>query len=173
MPNGEASLQFVTVGNPGNVADYTGFGLVGAYTYQMGQYDVTVGQYCQFLNAVAATDTYGLYNSYMATVSSGTPWATQSMPTVGIVRSGSFGQLHVFRFVQLGHVEQLCELQFKPLSLRPGRGGRLSDLQRVMGRFRAFLQPGGKRPADQSWRGCRARREEGRTHSTGRHRCLP
>ena len=26
----------------------------------MGKYDVTVGQYCQFLNAVAATDTYGL-----------------------------------------------------------------------------------------------------------------
>ena len=90
MPNGEASLQFVTVGNPGNVADYTGFGSVG-YTYQMGQYDVTVGQYCQFLNAVAATDTYGLYNSYMAMNSSGTPWATQSMPTVGIVRSGSSG----------------------------------------------------------------------------------
>ena len=37
------------------------------YAYQMGKYDVTVGQYCQFLNAVAKTDTYGLYNSDMAT----------------------------------------------------------------------------------------------------------
>ena len=43
-----------------------GYGSVG-YAYQMGKYDVTVGQYCQFLNAVAKTDTYGLYNShYMA-----------------------------------------------------------------------------------------------------------
>ena len=51
MPNGEASLQFVTVGGPGNAADpATGslYGSVG-YTYQMGEYDVTVGQYCQFL----------------------------------------------------------------------------------------------------------------------------
>ena len=31
-----------------------------AYVYQMGKYDVTVGQYVQFLNAVAKTDTYGL-----------------------------------------------------------------------------------------------------------------
>ena len=40
------------------------YGSVG-YAYQMGEYDMTVGQYCQFLNAVAKTDTYGLYNSYM------------------------------------------------------------------------------------------------------------
>ena len=31
------------------------------YTYQMGKYDVTIGQYCQFLNAVAGSDPYGLY----------------------------------------------------------------------------------------------------------------
>jgi formylglycine-generating enzyme len=48
----------VTVGNPGQ-------GGVG-YTYQMGKYDVTAGQYCEFLNAVAKTDTYGLYNTWMA-----------------------------------------------------------------------------------------------------------
>ncbi len=40
---GLASLQFVTVGDPGNVADpATGYGSVG-YTYQMGTYDVTLG----------------------------------------------------------------------------------------------------------------------------------
>ena len=77
---GLASLQFVTVGNPGNAADTTGYGSVG-YTYQMGQYDVTVGQYCQFLNAVAKTDTYGLYNSGMAT----------DYPTIAITQSGSLG----------------------------------------------------------------------------------
>ena len=31
----------------------------------MGKYDVTASQYTAFLNAVAATDTYGLYNTYM------------------------------------------------------------------------------------------------------------
>ena len=68
MPNGEASLSFVPVGDPGNAPDpATGslYGSVG-YAYDMGKYDVTMGQYCEFLNAVAATDTYGLYNSYMA-----------------------------------------------------------------------------------------------------------
>ena len=83
MPNGEASLQFVTVGNPSNVPDPASVYLYGSvpYLYQMGKYDVTVAQYCQFLNAVAATDTYGLYYGGMAT----------DMPTVGIVQSGSPG----------------------------------------------------------------------------------
>ena len=81
MPTGQTSLQFVTVGNPGNVADpATGYGAV-PYTYQMGKYDVTLGQYTTFLNAVAKTDTYGLYNSYMAT----------DYPTVAITQSGSSG----------------------------------------------------------------------------------
>ncbi|MEN6451035.1 MAG: SUMF1/EgtB/PvdO family nonheme iron enzyme [Thermoguttaceae bacterium] len=80
---GQASLEFVTVGNPGNATDTrTGsrFGSV-PYVYQMGKYDVTVGQYCQFLNAVATTDTYGLWHSGMAT----------DYPTVGISRSGNSG----------------------------------------------------------------------------------
>jgi hypothetical protein len=60
---GSASLEFVTVGNPGNAVDTaTGYGSV-PYVYQMGKYDVTVGQYTAFLNAVATTDTYGLYNT--------------------------------------------------------------------------------------------------------------
>ncbi len=66
----QTSLQFVTVGDPGNTADpATGnlYGSVG-YTYQMGKYDVTTAQYTAFLNAVATTDTYGLYVSAMADV---------------------------------------------------------------------------------------------------------
>ena len=87
---GSASLQFVTVGNPGNAADTTvmndgttGYGSVG-YTYQMGQYDVTAGQYTALLNAVAKTDPYGLYNSWMAVVGTGSYGC-------GIVQSGSSG----------------------------------------------------------------------------------
>jgi sulfatase modifying factor 1 len=58
------NIETVTVGNPGNAADTTGFGAVG-YTFNMGKYEVTAGQYTLFLNAVAKTDTYGLYNAQM------------------------------------------------------------------------------------------------------------
>jgi formylglycine-generating enzyme required for sulfatase activity len=77
------SLQFVPVGNPGNAADPATGSLYGSvpYTYQMGKYDVTVGQYVQFLNAVAKTDTYGLYYGGMAS----------DMPTIGIAQNGSSG----------------------------------------------------------------------------------
>lgn len=61
---GLASLETVTVGDPGNVSDSTGYGSV-SYTYNIGKYEVTAGQYAAFLNAVAKVDTYGLYNVYM------------------------------------------------------------------------------------------------------------
>ena len=86
MPAGQTSLQFVTVGNPGNAADPpTGTALrlrLGAYTYQMGKYDVTVGQYCQFLNAVAS-------DRHLRPVQQLT-WP-RTMPTIGITQSGSPG----------------------------------------------------------------------------------
>ncbi len=84
MPAGETSLDFVTVGNPGNAADpATGYGAVG-YTYQMGQYDVTSAQYCDFLNSVATTsDPYGLYATSMAN--------TAGQYGCGIVKNGSAG----------------------------------------------------------------------------------
>ncbi len=66
MPSGQASLQFATVGDPGNAADATSFGSV-PYVYSMGKYDVTAAQYCQFLNAVAMPgDSFGLFNVNMA-----------------------------------------------------------------------------------------------------------
>jgi sulfatase modifying factor 1 len=69
MPSGQTSLQTVVVGNSGNANDPNTGNLQGgvAYNYNIGKYDVTVGQYTAFLNAVAATDTYGLYNPNMAT----------------------------------------------------------------------------------------------------------
>jgi formylglycine-generating enzyme required for sulfatase activity len=68
------------VGDPGNAADSTGFGSV-AYTYNIGTYEVTAGQYAEFLNAVAKTDTYSLYNTNMSDTSQGS----------GIARSGVSG----------------------------------------------------------------------------------
>ncbi len=52
----------VQVGNPGNPADpLTGFGAVNA-TYWIGRFEVTLDEYAEFLNAVAAFDSYRLYS---------------------------------------------------------------------------------------------------------------
>jgi len=70
------TMDWVTVGNPGNAADTYGFGSV-AYEYQIGKYEVTNAQYAVFLNAKAKSDPYGLYNTGMA--------------SYGITRSGDSG----------------------------------------------------------------------------------
>ena len=69
------TVDWVTVGNAGNAGELSGSGAGGSgpdaicgavdYEYQIGKYEVTAGQYCEFLNAVAGTDTYGLYNRFM------------------------------------------------------------------------------------------------------------
>jgi formylglycine-generating enzyme required for sulfatase activity len=60
------NIETVLVGNPGNAPDVhgAGYGAVD-YEYNIGKYEVTAGQYTAFLNAVAATDPYGLYNTNM------------------------------------------------------------------------------------------------------------
>jgi len=58
------TVDTVPVGDPGNTADTTGHGAV-PYSYNIGTYEVTAGQYCEFLNAVAKTDTHALYNANM------------------------------------------------------------------------------------------------------------
>jgi formylglycine-generating enzyme len=82
MPAGQTSLQFVAVGDPGNEPDSTGYGAV-PYTYQMGEFDVTVAQYTQFLNDVGASDPYGLYSPSMNPGS--------GIGSCGILRDGSPG----------------------------------------------------------------------------------
>lgn len=62
------TIDTVGVGNAGNAADkrYSsqGDGSV-AYNYNIGKYEVTAAQYTAFLNSVAATDTYRLYDYHM------------------------------------------------------------------------------------------------------------
>ena len=68
-------IETVPVGNLGNIGELSGAGAGGygpdricgavSYEYNIGKYKVTAGQYAEFLNAVAATDTYGLYNTSM------------------------------------------------------------------------------------------------------------
>lgn len=74
---GFTNLETVTVGDPGNVGELSGAGAHGYgddricgtvnYTYNIGKYEVTAKQYCDFLNAKAKIDTYGLYSIYMDT----------------------------------------------------------------------------------------------------------
>jgi formylglycine-generating enzyme required for sulfatase activity len=68
------AIETVPVGNPGNAGDPIQFeGTFGAvaYEYAIGKYEVTAGQYAAFLNAVAATDPYALYDARMWTHAQG------------------------------------------------------------------------------------------------------
>ena len=72
------NIVTVPVGDAGNVANGDGYGAV-AYNYNIGKYDVTDNQYCEFLNTVAAaSDPYGLWSA-----------AIGADGVAGITRSGS------------------------------------------------------------------------------------
>jgi formylglycine-generating enzyme required for sulfatase activity len=79
---GAVALDLVTVGNPGNAPDpsATFLGSAVAYVYQISKYEVTNGQYVEFLNAKASADPLGLYDTSMGSAATG-----------GIARSGSDG----------------------------------------------------------------------------------
>ena len=79
------NIAISTIGNPGNAPDtgMNGVGSVG-YVFGIGTYDVTLTQYTAFLNAVAKTDTYGLYNPNMAT----------ELNVAGILQTGVAGNFH-------------------------------------------------------------------------------
>jgi len=77
------TLEWVTVGDPGNTADTRGSpNPAGSVpdSFRIMKYEFTNEQYKDFLNAVAATDTYSLYNTNMGGNVRG-----------GITRSGSSG----------------------------------------------------------------------------------
>ncbi len=59
------TIDWVTVGDPDNDPDDTGYGTVD-YNYNIGKFEITAGQYVEFLNAVAKADPYGVYQSVMA-----------------------------------------------------------------------------------------------------------
>jgi len=68
------AIDMVTVGNSGNVGRTHNYGSFGGsltfgavnHSYRIGKQEVTISQYTAFLNAMAATDTYSLYNTGMA-----------------------------------------------------------------------------------------------------------
>ena len=77
------SIDYVTVGNAGNTGELSGVGAGGSkgtdricgavdYEYNIGKYEVTNGQYREFLNAKAAVgDPYGLYSTDMTNMYGG------------------------------------------------------------------------------------------------------
>lgn len=74
------TYDLVHVIDAGNSSDTTGYGVV-ASNYWIGTYEVTIGQYAAFLNAVADSDPNGLYFPQM-----------ENDPNInGIARSGSSG----------------------------------------------------------------------------------
>jgi formylglycine-generating enzyme len=84
VASAQVSIEFRTVGNAGNAGD-PGNPVAGplgavAYEYRIGTFEVTNEQYAAFLNAVAASDPRGLYNTSMGTD-----------PRGGITRSGTSG----------------------------------------------------------------------------------
>jgi sulfatase modifying factor 1 len=74
------TIETVRVGRPGNKPDTTGYGRVES-NYAIGKYEITISQYTAFLNAVAASDPYRLYNPALMT----------NPLNGGITRSGSDG----------------------------------------------------------------------------------
>jgi formylglycine-generating enzyme required for sulfatase activity len=76
----QVTYEAVRVGDAGNSADITGRGAVD-HDFSIGKYEVTIGQYTAFLNAVAATDDHDLYS----------PMMTKALNTAGIERTGAPG----------------------------------------------------------------------------------
>ncbi|MFM2007681.1 MAG: hypothetical protein RLZZ09_3336, partial [Pseudomonadota bacterium] len=80
--DGPVKISTVAVSNPGNAVDTaTQVGAVD-HEFRMGQFDITIGQYTAFLNAVGQSDPHGLYNPKMAT----------DLQVAGIARTGSAGK---------------------------------------------------------------------------------
>ena len=74
LGTGFTNLETVAVGDPGNTGELSGLGAGGwgpdricgsvGYNYNIGKYEVTTAQYCDFLNNKAKSDPYGLYNGW-------------------------------------------------------------------------------------------------------------
>jgi formylglycine-generating enzyme required for sulfatase activity len=65
VPAYAVTIDWITVGDPGNAADTTGYGGV-PYPYIISRYEITNSQYVEFLNSVDTFDTYELYDSAMS-----------------------------------------------------------------------------------------------------------
>jgi formylglycine-generating enzyme required for sulfatase activity len=66
----DVAIDWITIGDPGNGCDTNAQGMLCTgtvnATYRISKFETTWAQYAEMLNAVAATDTFGLYNPSMA-----------------------------------------------------------------------------------------------------------
>lgn len=100
MPT-SGTTDFVEVGDPGNSSDNNSAdGATGEvdYSYAIAAGDVTVQDYCNFLNAVAAgSDQYNIYNSAMSDMIN----TSNAAGAGGIEQTGSAGDYH---YLVQGHI---------------------------------------------------------------------
>ena len=96
LASGQINIETVAIENPGNVADSTtGMGAV-SHSYLIGKYEVTIKQYADFLNSVAATNT----NSWIVNL-----WnpEMQSNPNIaGIARTGNGTAINPYIYTTIG-----------------------------------------------------------------------
>mgnify|MGYP000566085264 CR=1 FL=1 len=88
--NAAVTIDWAYVGDAGNAADNSTGSAYGAvdHNYKISKHEVTVGQYTEFLNAVAKDDVHGLYD----------PGMGMNSNVAGISRSGSTGN-HSFSVI--------------------------------------------------------------------------
>ena len=127
------SLDFLPVGNPGNPADYRydqlGFGAV-QYSYSISKYEVTNGQYREFLNAKAALgDPYRLYHDQMATGYG------------GILRTGSGIAEDPFVYLSRGEVPNVGHWDDMPSLIRMERITKVQFDTPYLRRFMRYVEP--------------------------------
>jgi sulfatase modifying factor 1 len=104
------NIETVPVGNPGNAPYMRIVGPCGAvdYEYEIGMYEVTAGQYCEFLNAVAVTDTYGLYNVNMSSHAYGCKIEQTGVPGSYTYSVGMDWAERPVNFVDWGDAVRFC-----------------------------------------------------------------
>jgi len=86
-------ISWTSIGNPGNAADSsTGYGAV-SYSYNIGTYEVTSAQYVEFLNSAGASNSYGIYDSYIGSLTNITQSGSSGSYTYSV--SSSYANLPV------------------------------------------------------------------------------
>jgi len=113
------NIETVPVGNPGNPGELSGEGAGGygadricgavGYTYNIGKYEVTAGQYTELLNAVAATDTYDLYRMEMADILN---WRGCNIQRSGSSGSYTYSVAPDWADRPVSHVSWACAARF-------------------------------------------------------------
>ena len=110
VPTDRAVLvKTITVTHPGNASDdpHGGYGSVD-YVYDIGQFEITTGQYTEFLNAVAGDDTYGLYNPDMWDADTGCRIERTGAPTIYTYSVATDWRDLPVNFVSWGDAARFC-----------------------------------------------------------------